>query len=101
MKPAPPSHEISDEEEDLQEHVRIQLDLKEKKKEEGHVDKTQWPTPDVCPGREPYCEPAGYCSKELQIAHGIAPEREEDLLDVKQVHASKIQVLEQIFMFLV
>jgi hypothetical protein len=47
--PAPPSHQVGDEEKHLQEHIRIQLYLIKQKEQQHHINDADRPAPDIGP----------------------------------------------------
>jgi hypothetical protein len=46
MSPSPPSHQVGNEKEYLEEHIGVKLNLVEEKKEKRYIDQTQRPAPD-------------------------------------------------------
>lgn len=84
VKPSPPADEVGDEEKDLQEHVRVQLNLVEHEKGERNVDDADRPTPDVGACRQPHGNPAGKRGDKFQVAYRVAPGREKDIVNVEK-----------------
>ena len=86
MRPSPPTDDVGDKEEDLQEHVGIELILIEKEEEQGNVDDPKRPAPDVRFCRKPYGDSAGEDAKKFKVAEGIAEGGEEDVGSVEEAH---------------
>jgi hypothetical protein len=86
MKPPPPTHYVGHEKEHLQKHIRVKLYLVKQKKEQGNIDQPDGPAPDIGPGSQKNRYKTRNGSKELDIAHLVPPELEEDFIDVEKTH---------------
>ena len=86
MSPSPPTNQIGDQEKDLQKHVGIKTDLKEKKEQQHNIYSADTPTPNIGARRQPYGYTARDGPEELEITHLVTKDGEEYIFNVEKVH---------------
>src|SRR5690606_16930186 len=82
--PPPPSDNVGDKEECIEEHVGIKLHLVEQEEKKDGVEYSHGPVQNACPGGQRYGDESCQGSEELQIAHRISPDRKKDVVDVEE-----------------
>src|SRR5688500_1821749 len=87
MCPSPPSYEVRHKKEDLQKHIRVQLHLIKQKEEHHDIDDPDWPAPHNCFCGQPDSDPASKRPEKLEVAHRIAENFKEYIIDVEKAHS--------------
>jgi len=84
ISPPPPSNQIGNEKENLKKHIRIQLNLIIEEKRQRNVYDADRPAPDIGFSRKPNGQESGHDTEELQIAHGVIQNGEENVIDIEE-----------------
>lgn len=84
MSPAPPAVEVRNHKKDLQKHIGVQLNLVKQEKEQRDTSRPDGPAPDIGPGCQPGCQRTRHDAKELQVTHGVAPDRKQNRMNVEE-----------------
>ena len=92
MRPPPPSDEVGDEVEDVQKHIRIELYLIKQKEEQHHVDQSYRPIPHDRLCGQPYRYYSSDGAEKFEIAHRVAEDFEENIIDIEEVHKDEIAI---------